>query len=335
MQQKKEPNGRTPDGLPAVPDRRQVHILNPAAGGGRHYEAARRAVESQGGEIMVSEVPGGIAELVRELFLRDPVAHAVVYGGDGTVYETVNGIMQSGANDTASFSVIPVGSGNDFSSYVNDSGVFEAAALTRIDAVRTESGGVTRWYANMMNIGFDCAVVWQTYRLKKNPLFRGSGAYIAGVAKELIKKKTIEVRLTAEGCVDPADGSALGERLFSQKILLTACANGQNCGGGFHALPYASVTDGLLDMLVVNDVSRARFVALVGDYRQGTYIDERGVLKEKFEKVLQFVRCRAMTIEGPERFCLDGEIFETGPDRKIRAEAVPGALWYAAAPAVP
>lgn len=319
------------DVLP-LSERKRVHIANPAAAGGRHLAAAEKAVAETGGTLLKSERPGHFALLIGEALAADPYAHLVIYGGDGTVFEAVNGIMNSGKNGTAVLSVIPAGSGNDFSTLVNGSGVLEKYVPTRIDLVRTSSGGEIRYYANMMNIGFDCAVVKQTNVLRKFPLFRGSFAYIAGAAKELIRKKTTDAVITLEGCTDPAkeEGTETGTKVFRQKILLTAAGNGAYCGGGFNALPLASVTDGYLDVLVVNDVSRLKFIRLVGDYRAGTYIEETGELKDRFRGVLEFVRCRRMTVEGPDCFCLDGEVFGTGTDRKVEAEIVPGAILYAA-----
>ena len=97
--------------IPGIADRHQVHILNPASGGskgGKAFEAAKAAIEKSGGEIRISEKPGGIEELTAELFAKEPFAHAIVYGGDGSVYEAVNGIMKSGHSRSASFSVIPL-----------------------------------------------------------------------------------------------------------------------------------------------------------------------------------------------------------------------------------
>ena len=310
-------------------ERRQVHIANPAAGGGRHIAAAEKAVARDGGVLLKSEGPGQIPDLICGALAEDPYSHIVVYGGDGTVFEAVNGLMASGRNDTAVLSVVPAGSGNDFSTHVNDSGKLEKYEPVPIDLVRTISGGQTRYFGNMMNIGFDCAVVRQTYTLKRNPLFRGSFAYIAGAAKELIRKKATDAVVTLEGCADPADGRDIGTKVFEKKILLTAAGNGSHCGGGFNALPLADVTDGLLDVLVVNDVSRLTFIRFVGDYRAGTYIGEDGVLKGKFPELMDFVRCRRMTVEGPSYFCLDGEVFETGPDKKVEAEVLRGAILYA------
>ncbi len=315
------------DGLPPVYERHQVHILNPAAGAGKHFEAAKKAVANTRGEMLLSERPGQVTELVRELFVREPYAHVIVYGGDGTVFETVNGIMQSGHGDTASFSVIPAGSGNDFSTHANDSGLLEKRELTKIDVVRTTCGSEVRYFANMMNIGFDCAVVAQTVQLQKKPFLKGSAAYVVGAALELFKKTVTDASIRLSGCA-AMNGEPEEDRVYEKKILLTACANGSFCGGGFHALPYADLSDGYLDVLVVNDVSRFRFVKLVGDYRAGTYIDEHGVIDPRFRGVLDFVRCRRFEISGPRRVCLDGELFDI--DAPLVAENIPGALWYAA-----
>lgn len=314
--------------LPAVSERHQVHIVNPAAGNGRLLETVRRAIADMGGEVRESIGTGDVTRIVRGLFEAEPYAHAVVYGGDGTVFEAVNGIMQSGANRTASFSVIPAGSGNDFSTHANDSGLHPKSVLAPIDVIRTVSDGVERYFVNMMNIGYDCSVVARTIRLKEKTFLRGSAAYIGGVVTELLMKKTTDAAITFEGCVDPAHGASLPDLHLEQKILFTAAGNGSCCGGGFHALPLARLDDGYLDALVVNDVSRLRFISLVGDYRAGTYINEQGVPNDRFLRVLRFVRCRKMRITGPERFCLDGEIFPTGEDRTIEAEVLPLALNY-------
>ena len=303
-------------------ERNQIHIANPAAGGGRHLAAAENAVRQTGGELLKSERPGHLSELVADALTRDPYAHLVIYGGDGTVFEAINGIMASGRNGTASFSVIPAGSGNDFSAHVNDPDRMKPYTLTRVDAVRTEAAGEVRYFANMMNIGFDCAVVRQAARIREKTPLGGSSAYIAGVAKELFFKRTTDAEITLSDCLSPGTGEALPDRVFRQKILLTAAGNGSHCGGGFNALPLADITDGYMDVLVVNDVSRLKFVALVGDYRAGTYVDKTGELKEKFRGVLEFVRCSRMEVRGPEYFCLDGEVFGTGGDRCVTAEVV-------------
>ena len=319
----------TEDFAPLSPaERKQIHIANPAAAGGRYLAAAEAAVRNTGGELLKSERPGHLTEIIAEALAKDPSAHIVAYGGDGTVYEAVNAIMASGKNGTACFSVIPAGSGNDFSAHVNDGENLPKYEPVRVDLVRTTADGQVRYFANMMNIGFDCAVVRQTCAIRKKTPLNGSLAYIAGVVKELAVKKTTDVTILLENCISPETGEMLPDRTFCQKILLTAAGNGSRCGGGFNALPLADVCDGYMDVLVVNDVSRLKFVRLVGDYRAGTYMDENGVLRDKFRDILEFVRCSRMRVTGPDWFCLDGEVFGTGAEKTVEAEVVRGALWY-------
>lgn len=321
--------------LPNISERHQVHIINPksgrGAGGGRIFSAVEASVAETGGEIIKSEHPGHIEEIAAEVCAKDPFAHIIAYGGDGTVCETVNGIMKAGAGRTASFSVVPVGSGNDFSAYANDSGVFKKAELNKIDVIRVKCGENVRYFANMMNIGFDCNVVSETYTLKKTPFLHGSAAYVAGVMKTLLLKKTFRGKVTLEGVVPFGEGEiSTSPEVFEQEILLTATANSRYCGGGFCAAPLASLTDGLMDVLIVKNISRIRFAMLVGAYHAGSYIDENGVMEPRFDKILTYRKCRKITVEGPELFCLDGEVYPTDKSRTVEAEVIPGALWYAA-----
>ena len=306
-----------------------VHIINPVSGSHRFYDSTRKAVDEIGGKIFVSERGGQITEMVCEALTKDPSTHVVVYGGDGSVYEAVNGIMSSGHADTATLSVIPSGSGNDFSAYANDSGVIPRGESRKIDLIKTSCGEETRYFANMMNIGFDCSVVYETMNIRRSGIIKGSAAYIAGVVKVLGVKKPMNVSLTLSGCIDAATGEPTDDFVVEKELLLTACSNAQYCGGGFKSAPLAKFDDGLMDVLVVNNVSRAKFVSLVGDYHAGTFINEKGVLKPQFKEVLAYKKCRKMTISGPERFCLDGEIFDTD-GKPIEAEVVPGAINFMA-----
>ena len=186
------------------------------------------------------------------------------------------------------------------------------------------------YFANMMNIGFDCAVVKETYTLKKKPFLKGSAAYIAGVLKVLAVKKTIPAKIKLSGVVSLDKKAPQEDIVMEKNILLTACANGRYCGGGFNAASLAMLNDGLMDVLVVNDVSRAKFISIVGNYKKGDYITEDGSMMSSFKNVLDYYKCRRMEIVGPEMICLDGEVMETGREEAVVAEVYPGAVWFAA-----
>ncbi len=344
---KKDAGGKVKIALPNVCERQRVHLINPVSGIGTSKKsdkyasicgAVEKSVAENGGKIIKSEHPGHIEELAAEACAKDPFVHIVAYGGDGTVYEVVNGMMKSGAASTASFSIVPVGSGNDFSAYANDSGDFNKSELNKIDLIRVKCGNNIRYIANMMNIGFDCSVVNETYTLKNKPFLRGSAAYIAGVAKTLIFKKPLAAKATLEGIV-PFENCEKSTRekientekeVFERDALLTLSANSRYCGGGFCAAPLASLTDGLMDVLFINYISRIKFISLVGAYKAGNYIDQNGVMHPQYDKILTYRKCKKMTIEGAAMYCLDGEIYKTDDSRTIEAEIVPSAVWYAA-----
>lgn len=300
--------------LPNVAERRQIHLINPAACGGKHTSLAKRLAEETGGEVVFSQYGGFAEDYAAELFTKDRFAHLVVYGGDGTICETVNGIMKSGNNHTASFSVIPMGSGNDFSAFANDGAGFKKAELQPLDVCRAND----RYFINVMNIGFDCNVVTRTARLKKNPLLRGKMSYIAGLVEELIAKTTTPAKITIDN----------GE-VLDTTVLLTLCANGKFYGGGFAAAPLADLQDGLMDVLVVKDVSRRTFLGLVSDYKKGTHIGEDGVIPKKFEDILMYRRCAQYRVSGIKRYCIDGEVLDA-EDGTVSVKCEKSAVWFAA-----
>lgn len=331
--------------LPNVNERQHVHIINPCAGDGRLYETVKAAVAQTGEEVRLTERSGDVTRICLEEIAKDPFVHLVVYGGDGTVHEAVEGIMQSKASRTASFSVIPAGSGNDFSRYVNRDAGFTPPDLQHIDVIRTTAGdGKVRYYANSLNLGFDGQAAIEADRFKHQKGLRGSAAYVAGVTKVLARKQTVPVKITMEAVADRASG-AVNQRTDGQwgslnrrwngdrveiegEILLTACANGPYCGGGFKGAPLCSLQDGLMDVLVVRNISRLQFVSMVGAYHNGTYITAEGQILPRFREVLTYYQCRKMHIEADETFCLDGEICEKALD--LTVEVLPEALWFAA-----
>ena len=216
--------------------------------------------------------------------------------------------------------VVPIGTGNDFCRNFPEDGDFldmEAqlkGKIIKCDAIMY-SGMLagkeqTRYCANMFNIGFDCNVVDLTAKLKTYPLIAGSFAYLLGVAITIIKKKGANLRVEIDGKV-VEDG----------QLLLTTVSNGGYCGGGVHSSPYASVTDGIMDVNVIYNVSRIKFIKKFPYYAKGTHMELPGI-----DKILYAGTCKKAKItplDGTMRLCTDGEIVDAG---EIEFEIVPGAF---------
>ena len=111
-----------------------------------------------------------------------------------------------------------------------------------------------------------------------------------------------------------------------KKILLCAVANGKWYGGGFQLAPDADTGDGLLNVEIVRDISRTKFIGLVGDYKKGTHVDmETGDVKPKFKDLVYYRKCVAVKIEGCKSVCADGELFEMDT---IDLRVIPQAINY-------
>ena len=270
-----------------------MHILNPFAGKGN----AKKIKESLSGDdfTYMSDSASETSEFITKTCKENPDTCFTVYGGDGTVFRAVNALMNSGCADRATLKIVPMGSGNDFVRSFED---FHGEKP--ID-ILTFNG---RYAANVINMGFDCSVVERANKMKKSPLISGKMAYIFGVVGELFNKKALDLTIT----IKYADGS---EEVLKDKFLLVACGNCRWYGGGFKAVPLSECDDGLIDVTLIKDVSALTFISLVGDFRKGTFVDEKtGEVTEKFKKYILYKKCVGIKIEGVETVCADGEIFK-------------------------
>lgn len=236
-------------------------ILNPTAGGGsagrrRGAVAAALAAAGLDAQVRCTTHPGHAVELAAEAAAASEAVIAV--GGDGTVQEVSRGLLASG-HDTP-LAVLPLGTGNDFAKMLRlPRGGLRAAARalatalpTRVDVGRVvweEGGRRERLFINAVGLGFDARVADVAADFKHLP---GLAAYLAAVFHTLR-------RWQAPGVVLHADGAVL----YEGRLFLVTAGNGVSSGGGFYLTPEASLTDGLLDVCLIEDVRRSRVFQLI------------------------------------------------------------------------
>ena len=282
---------------------KHVFILNPAAGKGEVQSDLQSQIErvcaARGVDFEIHHTggPGEATDFVRTTCEHNPDLQLRFYacGGDGTLGETVNGASDF-AN--ASVGVVPVGTGNDFVRNFESKDTFldiEAqldGEPAMLDLIQYNG----KLCANMINIGFDCEVVKQVAKIKKSKLIPKDMAYIAGLVITLIRKPGVTASVSFDG----------GEP-EKRRMLLTSVANGAWCGGGFRSTPLALLSDGVLDALMIRNVSRISFLTLVGLYKKGTY-----VANQKAREVIDYVKCHTVHyfFDGVQSICVDGEIVE-------------------------
>jgi diacylglycerol kinase (ATP) len=239
----------------------------------------------------------------------------IAMGGDGTVHEVVNGIMQLPQDRRPILGVVPVGSGNDFAHAIGvpmQSDQALAHALngepSTIDVgVMTDEHGRREYFDNTLGIGFDAVV---TIRSHKLPLLRGFLMYLTAVIQTIILNH------------DPAwmQIEIDGHKLEQSNLLLTLC-NGPREGGGFLVAPEAKPDDGVLHYAMIRKVSRLMMFRLLPEVMRGTH--------GKFEPVT-IGTCHKLALEAdrPLYIHADGEIYTSfGSNlRNLSVEIMPGAL---------
>lgn len=289
----------------------RLHVINPAAGKRSPVSLVEKKLAGE--DYYITTGIGDAERFIRERCAERPDTHIFVYGGDGTLNEIVNGVLHAGAGGRARISVVPTGTGNDFSR------ILGRGETRRCDVMRYICGGVESYAINIINTGFDSTVVTKLQNYKKLPLITGSMAYIMGVADTLMRRMGEQWRLTVTA---PDDTVSVEEGEY----LLALVANGRYYGGGFMAAPVAETDDGLLDILTTRKLSRARLMALIAEYRKGSHIDPATKKPiEKFENVLEYRRCKKIKLEGLKTLCVDGEVM---PCESVEIDLLPGAVTF-------
>jgi YegS/Rv2252/BmrU family lipid kinase len=293
-------------------------IFNPHADRGRAWDIASslKAIIAGHGEFewASTEYPGHAVEIARQAALDGCDAVAAL-GGDGTVHETVNGLMSVPADRRPLLAAVPIGSGNDFCHNIGIPADHEAAMqriLTgtprRIDVGRiTDGSGRTEYWDNTVGLGFDATVTIYSYQITR---LQGFSMYLWAVIQTILRNHTApRMRIQADQ-----------ESIDDHVLMLTVC-NGPREGGGFRVAPAAEPDDGWLDFAMIRKVSRLMMFRLIPEVMNGTH--------GRFRQV-RLGRCRRMeiTAEHPVTIHTDGEIFAgfTSNVSRLTIEILPEAL---------
>jgi YegS/Rv2252/BmrU family lipid kinase len=293
-------------------------IVNPSADKGHAWRtvvALHPLVEEFGGADWVGTVYPMHAVHLAQQAAEAGYKLVIAAGGDGTIHEVINGLMQIPADQRPSLGMIPLGSGNDFAHSMGIRGT-PAEALKRVftgehkrmDVGRFDIGqGEPQYFNNTFGMGFDATVTIRTQRLT---WVRGFLMYFVAVLQ------TIAVNLDAPRMHIVADGQAWEEKT----IMIVAC-NGPREGGGFAVAPQAVITDGVLNYASVCQVSRLMMLRLIPEVMNGTHGRFKQVRLGQFHQ-LQLQSEQPLTIHA------DGEVicgFDSST-RNVKIEVIPQAI---------
>ncbi|CAM5569207.1 hypothetical protein GCM10010329_83390 [Streptomyces spiroverticillatus] len=284
-------------------------FVNPTAGRGRGAQTAQPAAAAlRDAGFSVRTVLGVDADdaLRRARAAVDEGTGALVaVGGDGLV----NLALQAVAGTSTPLGVVAVGTGNDFaralSFPVRDPGAAGRIAAGALLAGRVREVDLGRvgghWFGGVLASGFDSRVNDRGNRMR---LPAGRFKYDLAILAELAAFQPIPYRMRLD------DGP---EREIA--ATLVAVGNGTSYGGGMKICADARFDDGLLDVTVVGDCSRATLLRVSPRVYAGTHLSHPKVSTYRAKKI---------TLEAPDITAyVDGEPLGALP---LTAECVPGAV---------
>lgn len=245
---------------------KHIFVINPTAG--KHdsrqniYDMADTLRKNHGLDVecILTKRQGHAIELTRRLCESGEDLRFYACGGDGTANEVANGIA---GYDNAAMTVIPVGTGNDFLKNFGDAKELFKDAENLWDGPQFSMDAIDvngRLALTIACSGIDARVAKDVHKYSDSPLLDGKASYIYALAINFVLRP-LSSHWTLE--LD-------GETAEDDFALIAVC-NGRYYGGGFMPVPEARMDDGVLNTLVIKNVSRPTFLRFVGPYSKGEY----------------------------------------------------------------
>ncbi len=280
---------------------KHIFIINPHAGKrdqtSRIYEMADHLREAHGltCACMLTDRPGGAADMARKLAETGEELRIYACGGDGTIHEVANGVA---GFPNAAMTAIPTGTGNDFlKNFGPDMEKFQdaenlwAGEVFPLDLIACNG----RLCLTIACNGIDARIADSVHQYGNSPLLHGRNSYLASVAVNFLFKpigRHWKVWLDDEALEDD--------------FALVSMCNGRYYGGGSMPVPEARMNDGVLHTVLIKNIPKATFARLFAPYSAGEY-------RKLPQELIRVSTARQVRIQAEEDIvtCLDGECFRS------------------------
>ncbi|NOZ56586.1 MAG: diacylglycerol kinase family lipid kinase [Calditrichaeota bacterium] len=284
-------------------------VVNPSSGHGEGKKRGPEAVERLRAcgldlEVVTSEYPRHIYDLTRAL---EPGKYdgAVAVGGDGTLFELINGLVRAHGEIPFPIGQIPVGTGNSLARDLFSDSLDSAVQAicdnhTRpLDVIRYSTKQSEAYFTNVMGVGFVSDINARAFRFQ----WMGMTAYALATLLEIVRPRFAHTRVWVDGT-----------EVLNEPTLFAEICNSRYTGGNMLMAPDAKIDDGLLDLVVCLPMKRLRLLRSFPKIFSGTHL----ALPE-----VKFFRGRRARIETdpPKRLSPDGEVFDETP---VELECLPG-----------
>jgi diacylglycerol kinase (ATP) len=222
----------------------------------------------------------------------------VASGGDGTLFEVLNGHYQNPSKEKPPIGLLPNGTGNAFAKELKLQSfewqkaidIIAANTLKKIDVARLVTEGKTYYFINVLGVGFVADVGGTVEKLKG----LGELSYLLGVLYQIAFLKSSKMTLEIDG------------QKMEKEAVFVEIANTRYTGSTFIMAPDAVIDDGYLDVVLANKATRRKILQLLPTIFKGEH-----VLDEKVD-VFKAKKIRIET-DVPKGLIPDGELFGSTP----------------------
>ena len=222
----------------------------------------------------------------------------IASGGDGTLFEVLNGYFKNQLTDKPPLGLIPNGTGNAFMKELNlNKGDWKKAIdnilsgkTSKIDVGKLVTKDETYYFLNIVGLGFVAEVAKASIPLK----WAGNSAYTLATLFKLLSVNSEMMRIEIDGVMQQRD------------VVMVEVANSRYTGTKFKIAPKAKLNDGLLDLIILNKITRLKLLKVFHIIYDGSHINypEIEYIQAKQIKVTQ---------KEPGQLIPDGEILGFSP----------------------
>lgn len=247
-------------------------------------------------DLSITDYPEHAIEIVREADF-DRYDGLVAAGGDGTLFEVINGYFQNPSQTKIPLGVLPIGTGNAFARdlFPDSSNWREAIEIInlkkprKVDVGRFRTHGQDYYFLNIMGLGFVADVTKTAHRLK----LLGNFSYTLGVLYRTLFLKSHHLKIEID------------EKIIEQENIFVEVSNTRYTSN-FLMAPNAKIDDGLLDVTLVRKITRRRLIQCFPKIFTGEHI--------YFDEVEQYqARKIKIVTEIPKVLTPDGELVGITP----------------------
>ena len=276
-------------------------VYNPKAANGkagRYINDVMSELEKRDihADLLETSSPGHAVDLVKD---RDLTGYdgVVAGGGDGTIFEVLNGYYANPKKDKPPMGFLPVGTGNAFvrdmklktGDWKDAIDIIDAGKIRPVDVGKFTIKGNEYYFLNILGIGFVADVNKVAQKLK---MF-GNLSYSIGVIYKLILLKNYKVSLELDG-----------KKIERDNIFIEV--SNTRYTSNFLMAPTAETDDGLLDITLLNKTSRRRMLQCFPKIFTGDHVKMDEVETFKAKRIL-------IDTELPKELTPDGEMFGRSP----------------------